>query len=86
MARFWIKDNGPGIPDEFRANLFHEFNQIPKTGTTNDSHGLGLAIVKRIIEKLGGEVGYEASTERGSIFYFTLPTKPPIPDKLHRKP
>ena len=73
MVRFWIQNYGPTIPAEFRANLFQEFSQLPKTDIPNDSHGLGLAIVKRIIEKLGGEVGYEAGTERGSLFYFTLP-------------
>ncbi|MEZ4590427.1 MAG: tetratricopeptide repeat-containing sensor histidine kinase [Chloroflexota bacterium] len=76
-VRFWIKDNGPGIPTNFQANLFKEFSPMPKTASHNESHGLGLAIVKRIIEKLGGEVGYEGSEEQGSLFFFTLPTQLP---------
>lgn len=75
MTRFWLEDNGPGIPPQYRANLFKEFSHLPKTNSSDESHGLGLAIVKRIIEKLGGEVGYEAGPERGSIFFFTLPTQ-----------
>ena len=39
---------------------------------TAKSHGLGLSIVKRIAHRLGGDVGYERSTDGGSVFWFSL--------------
>jgi signal transduction histidine kinase len=74
MARFWVKDDGPGIPPEQRASLFSRFGQ--GRGRSAKGYGLGLSIVQRIIEKLGGEVGLDSppAADSGSLFYFTLPT------------
>lgn len=71
MVRFWVQDNGPGIPPEQLPLLFKEFTRLDTS--RNDSYGLGLSIVYRIIEKLGGEVGVESKPGQGSLFYFTLP-------------
>ena len=72
--RFWIKDNGPGIPPEKVAMLFSEFTRIERTRA--EGHGLGLSIVKRIATKLNGSVGVESQVGQGSLFYFTLPGSP----------
>jgi two-component system sensor histidine kinase/response regulator len=69
--RFWIKDNGPGIPPEKVETLFTEFTRIERTRA--EGHGLGLSIVKRIANKLNGSVGVESQIGQGSLFYFTLP-------------
>lgn len=71
--RFWVKDNGPGIPEEHQDHIFEGFTQ-PDWGRPH-GHGLGLAIVKRIIDKLDGETGVVSPVEgdRGSLFSFTLP-------------
>lgn len=71
QVRFWVRDNGPGIPPDQVRLLFKEFTRLDKS--RNDSHGLGLSITYRIIEKLGGEVGVESIPGEGSLFYFTLP-------------
>lgn len=70
-VKFWIKDHGPGIPQDELPTLFDTFTQLDKHQATG--HGLGLSIVKRIIEKLGGEVGVISHLKQGSTFYFTLP-------------
>jgi PAS domain S-box-containing protein len=69
-ARFWVKDNGPGLDIAEQSQLF-----IPYSSRANSSqgHGLGLSIVKRIVEKLNGDVGVESEVNQGSIFYFKLP-------------
>lgn len=72
MVRFWIRDEGPGIPFEEQPFLFSEFNRLPRHKGA-PGHGLGLSIVKRIVEKLDGQVGLESAPGRGSVFYFTLP-------------
>lgn len=73
MARFWVKDNGPGLTPEAQAQLFAEFTQLDPD--QSDGYGLGLSIVRRIIEKLGGRVWVESEGRpgRGSTFNFTLP-------------
>lgn len=75
MVRFWVKDNGDGIPDDVVNTLFAEFTRLEQTRA--QGHGLGLSIVKRIVEKLDGEVGVESHIGEGSTFYFTLPTAGP---------
>jgi two-component system, sensor histidine kinase and response regulator len=69
-SRFWIRDHGPGIPTEKQAELWQPYNQINPGRDSN--HGLGLSIVHRIVEKLGGQVGFESETGKGSLFFFTL--------------
>ncbi len=71
MARFWIRDNGPGIPPKTQARLFKPFCQV--THVRNPGHGVGLSIVLQIVEKLGGKVGVESELSEGSLFFFTLP-------------
>jgi PAS domain S-box-containing protein len=74
QVRFWVRDNGPGLPAENRAELFTPFTYISRHRA--EGHGLGLSIVHRIVEKLGGQVGVESETGKGSTFYFTLPVAP----------
>lgn len=69
--RFWVRDNGAGLPPEQCALLFAEFTRLGDTRA--EGHGLGLSIVKRIVEKLGGQVGVESTVGVGSTFWFTLP-------------
>jgi PAS domain S-box-containing protein len=70
-VHFWVRDNGPGIPADYQAQLFSPFVRLPQS--TGKGHGLGLSIVKRIVEKLGGEVAVESGPGQGTRFSFTLP-------------
>ena len=74
-TRFWVTDNGNGIPPGDEQKIFKEFTRLH--GQDKEGHGLGLAIVRRIVEKLDGEVGVESRTGKGSTFYFTLPSHLP---------
>lgn len=72
MIRFWIKDNGNGLPPESLVKLFNDFERLEKKDI--DGHGLGLSIVKRIVMKLGGEIRAESKNTpgEGCVFSFTL--------------
>ncbi|MFC1976347.1 ATP-binding protein [Chloroflexota bacterium] len=72
MIRFWVRDNGPGMTIEERAQLFTEFTRLNQTRA--GGYGLGLSIVRRIVNKFGGEIGCESEVGEGSVFYFTLPS------------
>lgn len=71
FVRFWVRDNGPGIPPAVNSRLFTSLNEIGRLNTPEQ--GLGLPIVQRIIEKLHGHVGVESEAGMGSLFFFTLP-------------
>ena len=71
MVRFWIHDNGPGIPPEQQDRLFTPFTQLSQVQTKG--HGLGLSIVQRIVEKLHGQAWVESVPGLGSTFSFTMP-------------
>jgi signal transduction histidine kinase len=68
--KFWVGDNGPGVPPDRCHKLFQPFDQLHET---NSARGLGLSIVQRLVELQGGACGYERTPEGGSCFYFRLP-------------
>ena len=74
MIRFWVRDNGPGIPKHKQARLFTPFTRLGEV--KRPGNGLGLSIVRRIIEKSGGQAGVESEAGQGSLFFFTLPASP----------
>lgn len=71
---FSVSDEGPGVPDSFRAKLFDPFSQADSSDTREKGGtGLGLSIARRIVERMGGEIGLDDNTTRGSVFWFTCP-------------
>jgi signal transduction histidine kinase len=68
--RFWVNDDGEGIPPENVANLFQPFHLLHKLDSRK---GLGLSIVQRLAELQGGKCGYSPGPLGGSSFHFTLP-------------
>jgi len=64
-----ISDDGPGIPESIRSNLFDPFVSEGKSNGT----GLGLAIVSKIVHDHGGSVVVESTSEKGTTFLVTLP-------------
>lgn len=71
MVRFWVKDNGAGIPPEKQTQLFTPFERLGQVNI--EGHGLGLSIVRRIVEKFGGQVSIQSEPGQGSEFSFILP-------------
>ncbi|MDG2304069.1 MAG: histidine kinase N-terminal 7TM domain-containing protein [Candidatus Binatia bacterium] len=71
---FEVRDTGIGIPDEAKEKLFESFSQVgPSIARNYGGTGLGLAIVKRLVEQMGGEVGFESAPGAGSTFWFRVP-------------
>lgn len=66
----YVKDWGPGIPDEKKENIFTKFSRNQKK---ENNSGLGLSIVKRTVDLHNGEVWVEDNPEGGSIFKIKLP-------------
>ena len=66
-----VADNGPGVPEEVRANLFDAFVTTKADGT-----GLGLALVAKLVRDHGGVVEYESESRR-TEFRVRLPLHEP---------
>ncbi|MBM4301014.1 MAG: histidine kinase [Deltaproteobacteria bacterium] len=63
-----MSDNGPGIPESVRDQVFQPFFSTKEEGT-----GLGLSIATRIIEDHGGRLELESRENEGATFIITLP-------------
>ncbi len=72
-----VTDQGPGIPEDFAAKLFQRFEQAESgDNRKQEGSGLGLYICKTIVEKHGGEIGFENLSRGGCRFHIRLPQKP----------
>jgi PAS domain S-box-containing protein len=73
-VRMSVSDNGPGIPQEFRARVFEKFGQADSSDTRlKGGTGLGLAICRAIVEQHGGTIGFETEEGQGTTFHVVLP-------------
>lgn len=73
-VRVSVEDAGPGIPEDFRAQIFSKFSQADTSTTRrHQGTGLGLSISKSLIELMQGRIGFETPPGGGTIFYFEFP-------------
>ncbi|MGQ3072890.1 MAG: PAS-domain containing protein [Ferrovibrionaceae bacterium] len=74
QLHFSIKDQGPGVPEEFRSRIFERFAQADSSDRRRKGGtGLGLSIAKSIVERHGGRIGYDSTLGAGAVFWFDLP-------------
>lgn len=64
-----ITDNGPGIPEQMKDDLFSAFQGGAKRGGS----GLGLSIVRDLLRGHGGEISLERTDPTGTSFLIRLP-------------
>jgi PAS domain S-box-containing protein len=72
-----VRDNGIGMTEEVRANIFTPFFSTKETTGT----GLGLTLTSRIVSLHGGRIDVESEPERGSVFRIALPLSGANTDK-----
>ena len=71
-ARLWVRDTGPGVPEDHREQIFQRFGRafVPEH---DEGFGLGLSIVQAIAGAHGGSVHVEDGEPQGARFVITLP-------------
>lgn len=75
FAKVSIKDTGIGIPPNQIEKLFTKFFRADNVVKyAPDGTGMGLYIVRNIINRHGGRIWVESELNRGTTFYFTIPT------------
>ena len=90
---FTVVDHGSGITREEQESMFEAFSRIRAgdfhSGGISRGSGLGLVISKHIIQKMGGEIGFDSHVGVGSTFFFSVPFRvlsqehTPSPSQVH---
>ncbi len=75
---FSVHDTGIGIPKEDAGRIFERFYKSDRARTRGrGGTGLGLAISRHIVQVHNGRIWVKSKEQKGSSFYFTLPTATP---------
>lgn len=70
---FSIQDTGVGIAAEQQEQLFYGFSQTDgSVGRRYGGTGLGLFISQRLVQAMGGSIGFDSQPDQGSTFWFTV--------------
>jgi PAS domain S-box-containing protein len=77
-VRISVANDGDGIPEAFRDQLFKPFAQAsPSAPPARGGTGLGLNITKQIVEQTGGKIGFDSTEGGRTTFWFTVPVNQP---------
>lgn len=71
-VRFFVRDNGPGIPPQYHQKVFGLFQRLEHS---QEGSGVGLAIVQRVVERQRGRAWLESAINQGATFWFALPAE-----------
>lgn len=74
---FEIRDTGIGVPPDKLERLFKAFSQVDSSTTRKyGGTGLGLVICEKLVGLMGGAISVSSTPGNGSVFSFTILTKP----------
>jgi PAS domain S-box-containing protein len=83
-ARIAVLDDGIGIPDDRRGQIFEPFQRAGQETGPIEGTGIGLTISKRLAELMRGKVGFTTAVGTGSEFWIDLPLHRRASDELAR--
>ena len=68
-VRIAVSDTGAGIPQERHGELFQHFSRLGADRSGIPGAGVGLALCRRIMELMGGSIGFASAEREGSTFW-----------------
>jgi len=75
-TRLTVTDNGPGIPEEYKDQVFEKFFRIPAGNRHNvKGYGLGLNFASQVMAQHGGSISFSNLPEGGCRFILQFPAK-----------
>ncbi len=82
-----VHDTGIGVPKAQRDHLFEKFFRADNARTARpDGTGLGIYLAKRVVLDHGGEIIFDSTEGKGSVFGFKFPLKKKASPKLASAP
>ncbi|HUQ11018.1 MAG TPA: ATP-binding protein, partial [Steroidobacteraceae bacterium] len=72
-VRAWVEDTGPGLPEGDTAGIFERFKRGGAQEPEPGGLGLGLWISRSIVERHGGTLTADRTSENRTRFTLTLP-------------
>jgi len=70
--RFEVRDNGIGISEAYRDEVFAVFRRLNRRDDY-PGHGLGLSTCRKLLRLIGGDIDFRSAPGTGTSFYFTVP-------------
>lgn len=68
-VRLSVIDTGIGINSEDQLDLFQPFSRLSNADDGIEGTGIGLSITRRLVEQMGGEIGFQSEPGLGSTFW-----------------
>jgi signal transduction histidine kinase len=82
-VRFSVTDNGPGISEDMRDRVVEPFERLGAENSSTPGTGIGLTVSKQLVERMGGNIGFESTVGEGTTFWIDVPTVHPDFDPLN---
>lgn len=71
---YYIKDNGIGIDESEKEQVFGLFKRLTNASAYEGS-GVGMSIVRRILDRLNAEISFESNLGKGTTFKISFPNE-----------